>query len=430
MESLILGLFLAQLIACLALGIDLLWALAVGYVLFWGYGVFRGHGPLGVVKMSLGGIGKVKNVLITFIFIGMLTATWRASGTLAAIICYAARAIRPDIFLLLTFLLNCGVSFLTGTAFGTAATMGMVCMTMANAMGLSPVLTGGAILAGSFFGDRCSPVSTSALLVSEVTGTDLFRNLKNMMKSCAVPFVLSCGVYLAAGFLRPAQETALDILSLFSAAFAIHPAALIPAGVILGLSAARVNVKRSIAASAAAAAVLCLALQGMTPAALLRCLVLGFHTADPALEAMLGGGGIVSMVRVGAIVCLSSSYAGIFEGTGLLIGVQSAIARLGRRTFPFLATVLTAALTSMVACNQTLAIMLTQQLCGELEPDKETFALDLEDSVVVISPLVPWSIASAVPLATVGAPTAAVAAACYLYFLPLWRLFRRGRKQA
>ena len=145
---------------------------------------------------------------------------------------------------------------------------------------------------------------------------------------------------------------------------------------------------------------------------------------------MLGGGGIVSMVRVGAIVCLSSSYAGIFEGTGLLTGVQSAIARLGRRTFPFLATVLTAALTSMVACNQTLAIMLTQQLCGELEPDKETFALDLEDSVVVISPLVPWSIASAVPLATVGAPTAAVAAACYLYFLPAWRLFRRGRKQA
>ena len=136
MESLILGLFLAQLIACLALGIDLLWALSVGYVLFWGYGVLRGHGPLGVVKMSLGGIGKVKNVLITFIFIGMLTATWRASGTLAAIICYAARAIRPDIFLLLTFLLNCGVSFLTGTAFGTSATMGMVCMTMAAAMGL------------------------------------------------------------------------------------------------------------------------------------------------------------------------------------------------------------------------------------------------------------------------------------------------------
>lgn len=49
--------------------------------------------------------------------------------------------------------------------------------------------------------------------------------------------------------------------------------------------------------------------------------------------------------------------------------------------------------------------MLTNQLCGENNPDKKEFALSLENSAVVVAPLIPWSIASAVPLAFIGAPT-------------------------
>ena len=73
-------------------------------------------------------------------------------------------------------------------------------MTMANSMGIPPFLTGGAILAGIFFGDRCSPVSTSALLVSELTKTDLFSNIRNMTRSALVPFILSCVLYGILGF--------------------------------------------------------------------------------------------------------------------------------------------------------------------------------------------------------------------------------------
>lgn len=42
----------------------------------------------------------------------------------------------------------------------------------------------------------------------------------------------------------------------------------------------------------------------------------------------------------------------------------------------------------------------------------------------VIAPLIPWSIAGAVPLAAIGAPTSSVCAACYLYLLPLWSFVR------
>ena len=47
-----------------------------------------------------------------------------------------------------------------------------------------------------------------------------------------------------------------------------------------------------------------------------------------------------------------------------------------------------------------------------------------------MAPLVPWSIAGAVPLAAVGAPIASVVVASYLYILPIWsflvRLIRRS----
>lgn len=94
--------------------------------------------------------------------------------------------------LLVSFLLCCLISFLTGTSFGSVATMGVICMTMAKSMGISTILEGGAILAGIYFGDRCSPVSTSALLVSELTGTDLFDNLKQMAKSAWISFGITC----------------------------------------------------------------------------------------------------------------------------------------------------------------------------------------------------------------------------------------------
>lgn len=54
--------------------------------------------------------------------------------------------------------------------------------------------------------------------------------------------------------------------------------------------------------------------------------------------------------------------------------------------------------------------MLAHQLCSDLDQSANDRALDLEDSVVLVAGLVPWSIAGAVPLAI------------YLYAVSAWRL--------
>ena len=432
MEWLTLGLFCAALLVCILLGRSILYALAIGLLLFLLYGRYKGFAWRELLRVALEGVKTVRNILITFVLIGILTALWRAAGTIPVIVCYASGLIRPSVFLLMTFLLNCGVSVLTGTSFGTGATMGVICATMGAAIGVDPKLVGGAVLSGVYFGDRCSPVSTSALLVADLTGTNIFDNIRRMVSSALVPFLLSCGIYFLLG-MKAARSGALpDLNDLFGRAFVLHPAALLPAAVILLLSALRVNVKLAMAASILSAAPLCVLLQHVQPQALLRLSVFGFQTADEAVAAMVNGGGIVSMIRVGGIVCLSASYSGIFRKTGLLDGAKRGVNTLSERTTPFAAMLCTSILAGMVACNQTLTVMLTNQLCAGQARAPADVANDLEDSAIVIAPLVPWSIAGAVPLAAAGAPTSAILLACYLYILPLWRLGRsflaRGRE--
>ncbi|MFR5405620.1 MAG: Na+/H+ antiporter NhaC family protein [Oscillibacter sp.] len=171
-------LFCLALLVCIVLGTNILYALLAGLVIFALYGKKQGFSWKELGKMICSGVKTSASVLLVFPLIGILTAFWRACGTLPFIICCAVDLIRPEILLLMTFLLNCGVSMLTGTAFGTAATMGTICVSVGISMGMDPVLLGGAMLSGVYFGDRCSPVSTSALLVSELTETNIYDNIK------------------------------------------------------------------------------------------------------------------------------------------------------------------------------------------------------------------------------------------------------------
>ena len=419
MEVLMIGIFCALLIICIITGKSILYALLAGLIIFSLYGKKQGYSWRQISRMALQGAWKVKNILLTFILIGMLTALWRQAGTIPAIICYTVRLIKPSTFLLMTFLLNCLISVLTGTALGTAATIGVVCATMASALGIPSWMTGGAILSGVYFGDRCSPVSTSALLVAELTETGIYTNIKNMIKSALAPFTITCILYLTVSIQLHGKTEMPDLGHAFGSEFRLSWIALLPAAVILLLSVMQAGVKIAMIASIVTAIPVCIGLQNMAFTELPELLLNGFHSTDVTVAAMLNGGGITSMLKVGAIVCISSSYSGIFQATGILNGFQKMVCLLADRTKPYFAVLVTSILTSVMACNQTLAIMLTDQLCIRTEPDKLRFANNLEDSAVLIAPLVPWSIACVVPLTAAGAPGYSVLFAVFLYLLPL-----------
>lgn len=425
MELVTLGLFCLVILISVIFNFSLPYALLVGLLIFCLYAGYKGFSLKALGTMIMEGVLAAKNIMIVFMLIGMLTALWRASGTIAVIICYAVQAVQPSVVVLMAFLLNCLISLLTGTSFGTAATMGVIAMTLGKAMGADPTMLGGAILAGAFFGDRCSPVSTSALLISELTHTNIFDNIKLMFKQAWVPFFLSCGLYALSSFFTGGSGETMALEATFGKELILHWSALIPAVLIFALSLCRINVKLAMSASIIAAAILCAALQQHSWTEILTICLQGFQAKDSEVGALLNGGGITSMLKVTAIIAISSSYAGIFKATGLLNNLQSLLKQMSQKITPF-GTIITASIfTSAISCNQTLASMLTYQLCHELEPDETTLALSLENSVITIAALIPWSIACAVPLSAVNAPTSSIFFAFFLYLLPIYTFFKK-----
>ena len=419
-ELIILAIFAVSLFLCIGLDISIIVALLLGFALFFFYGIYKKHSAREMFFFALSGIRTTRNILITFVLIGIITALWRACGTIPYIVYYSTRFCTPQTMVLFTFLLCCLISFLTGTAFGTAATMGVICVTLANSMGIPVLYSGGAVLAGSYFGDRCSPMSTSALLVSSLTDTSLFRNIKVMIKTSFVPFILSCILYLIPGMGFASGKESSEVLELFREYFVFHPAALIPAAVIILFSLLRINVKITMSVSILCSIAVSVLIQQLPLSELIQAAIFGFQPADPDVSALLSGGGIVSMIKVCVIVCLSSCYSGMFDGTGLLDGMRKGLLHISEKITPYGGILLTSVLTGMVSCNQTLTIMLTHQLCCDIEKDPESLASHLENTAVVIPPLIPWSIASTVTLTSVNAPLLCILTAFYLYLLPLW----------
>lgn len=437
-------LFCAVLFASVALGWSIIPALFVGVLLFMGYGLVRRCSLRAMASRAAGSVRSAGTVVVAFVLIGVLTSLWRASGTIAFIVAHSTAVIHAATVIPLSFLLCSAMSVLVGSSFASAATMGTICMSLGLSMQANPVMLGGAILAGVYVGDRCSPVSTSALLVKQLTHTNLFNTIARMLRTGAVPFVLSCVVYVAAavvewlcasggsGFgaasaaVSTNASSITDIGGLFSSAFDLHWLTLVPALLAIVLALLRVDVRLLMLASIAASVAVCVGVQHMEWAELLRLLIFGYHAQNPQVAALLDGGGILSMLTVMAIVCISSAYAGIFAETRMLARLQQVIEMLGHRLGACGATMITATCAAALACNQTLTIMLTHQLCGGLygddESERSAQAIDLEDSAVVIAPLIPWSIAGAVPLATINAPTLSLAAATFLYLLPLSRM--------
>ena len=425
-EIFLMGIFAAALLLCIWAGQSILFALIFGLIIFSLYAREQGHSPKNIFGMWSAGVRTIKPILITFILIGMLTALWRAAGVTPTIIFYTADFFSASIILLMTFWL-CGlISTLTGTAFGTGATMGVICAAIAESLDVSIWLTGGAILSGCYFGDRCSPMSTSALLVATLTRTDIFKNLVGMFRTSITPLILASALYLIVGIIFAGEGAAnVDAKEIFARNFSISASVLIPAILIVVLSLLRLRVQLMMTASILASAAVAVSIQGASFFELIKISVLGFYPEDTELAKILSGGGVISMANVFAIVCLSSCYAGIFQATGFLNTLQGLMIRLGKKFSPFASVLTAATLTNMIGCNQTLAIMLTHQLCRKVEPRAEVFAIHLENSAVIIAPLIVWSIACAVPLTLINAPPESVLAAWYLYLIPLCCLVKR-----
>ena len=136
-ELAIVGCFASILIVGIFTKSSLVLTLGLGYLLFSGYALYKRVSAGDIFKLSLKGMRLVLKVLLLFACIGALVASWRASGTIAAITCWSAHLIQPSYVYAAIFVLTLLMSVISGSSYATSATVGMICINIAAAMPVS-----------------------------------------------------------------------------------------------------------------------------------------------------------------------------------------------------------------------------------------------------------------------------------------------------
>ena len=413
------ALFLGLLVLCLVAGWSVAWAITGGLAIFFLLGLLRGHSPGALWRMAWKK-GRTSLIVVRIlVLIGAITGLWRLSGTIAICIYYGAKLITPGFFLLVAFLLTAVMSYLLGTSFGVASTAGVIFMALARSGGVEPAVAAGAVLSGVYFGDRCSPASSCASLVAAVTGTDLYRNVRQMLKTGALATVLTVAFYALLSRLYPAQAADTQVMAALSENFRLTWPALLPALAMLVLPLVKVPITWAMGCSILLSAGVAWLTQGADLPQVLRAAVMGYQPAQPALAAVMSGGGMVSMATSYVVVIATSLYSGILEGIGVLKPLEGRLEAAAGRFGRLPVMLGTAVLCIMVFCNQAVTVILSEQLLRGAYRDREELAMDMENTGVTLAGLVPWSIACSIPLAMMGAGYEALPYAALLWLTPL-----------
>ena len=429
----VLILFFLSLIFSIYKGIPLLYPLLLGLIYFIVISLLRGHKLNDLGKMILKGSQKSLIVIKIFVLIGAITAVWRACGTVSFIVYYGMAFMSAQYFILFAFLLCCIVSFLLGTSFGTVGTIGVVLIVLGKSGSVDVNVAAGAIIAGAYFGDRCSPMSSSAALVAALTNTDIYINIKNMMKTSMIPFALSIVGYMLLSYWNPLVFQNNQIGDEILQSFDIGIIVVLPALIILLAAVFKVDVKLSMSISILAGIFIGISIQHKTLFEMMNYIMVGYSMdVNSFFAGIIKGGGIYSMINVALIVLISSVYSGIFQGTGLLRGIEELFERLSHKVGVYPTTILTSTASAAFGCNQTLAVILTHQfeykIYEKQQLNKYRLALDLENTVILIAVLIPWNIAGAFPAAALSADASFIIYAFYLFLVPLTNLFTRKMK--
>lgn len=372
---------------------------------------------------------KSLNIIFILILIGMLISSWLSSGVISSIIYYSLKYINPKLFILFAFLITSLVSMLIGTSFGTISAVGIPFIIIGKASGVNLGVLGGAIFSGAYFGDRTSPLSSSLLLLCNLTDLKLFDYVKKIIIDNIIPFILCIGFYLVFSFKYPLTSMDNNLSYELYNYYNVSVLLLLPAVILFVLSIFKVQITISIPISILCAFILDILIQHTTVYDFIYYLVFGYTNNSDILKNIIHGGGIISMLQTCYIIIISCSISGFFSGLNVFENLKDKLKqkKLSKSSL-FLVTVIIGTINAAVGCSQTIAIILTLDIVKELynnqSPDE--LALDISNSAILISALIPWCIAALVPCSLLGINNYSyIPFAFYLYIVPIIHFIRK-----
>lgn len=350
---------------------------------------------------------------IIMMLVGVMIASWIACGTVPMIIYWGLKLINPSMFLL-TACLICGiVAIAIGSSWSVAGTVGIALIGIGAGLGVNPAMTAGAIISGSYLGDKMSPMSDTTNLAPAVAEADIFDHIRSMMYTTGPAFIISLVLYGVLGMQYSAEsinsELVESTLAAIEANFNMNVFLLLPALVVIVMAVRKAPSIPTLLLSALTAVILAMVCQGQSLSSILNILDCGFFVDSGLAEfdKLVNRGGLQSMLWTAALGILGMLYGAIMEKTGLLTSFLEKLNPLVKTTGGLITTVIvTCTILLMATASQTLAIVVGGRMYISEFKKKDllpqVLSRTLEDSGTIISPLVPWSLCGAYMAGTLG----------------------------
>lgn len=366
---------------------------------------------IGMIEGAKSGLGAI----FIFFFIGMLISSWMASGTIPTFIYLALNAVSGKYFFAVAFIVSSVVGISIGSSLTTAATIGVVFISVSSVLGISTVITAGAVISGAFFGDKMSPLSDTCNLASMVVKVDLFDHIRNMMWTTVPAFILSTIFY---AFLSPkSANTDFKKLALLKSTLnqmdLVHWYSLIPFLVLIILAIKKVSAIVTLSMGIFSAILTSLFVQkdyGLGK--IFEVLYAGYqaHSGVKEIDSLLTRGGMESMFFSISMVFLALAMGGLLFKLGILPALLDGIKRfLNRAPILISTTAITSIGINYLLGEQYLSILLPGNAYQEsyhkagLHP--RNLSRVLEDAGTVVNPLVPWSVCGVFLTGVLGVST-------------------------
>jgi NhaC family Na+:H+ antiporter len=362
------------------------------------------------------GISISLGAVLILLAVGGLIGTWLLSGTVPTLIFYGLEILSPSFFYPASCII-CGIVAMSiGSSWTTAATVGVALMGVANGMDLSPAIAAGAVVSGSYFGDKISPLSETTNLAPAVAGTDLFEHIRYMLWTTIPSFVITIILFLFIG-LGQVQEDSVarieEIQTLLAQQFNLSIFNLIPLVVLLTLAIRKMPAFPAVAIGALLGGVWAVifqqdliqslasddykgALAGPTVVWSVLHAGVSFDTGNDQLNDLLSGGGMASMLNTVWLIMCAMAFGAVLEKVGLLKAAVSTILKGAKSAGAMVSrTIITCIGTNLITADQYMAIVMPGRMYKEEFKKRGLHQLNLsrslEDGGTLTSPLIPWN---------------------------------------
>ena len=372
-------------------------------------------------------IAKGMPAILILITVGAMVGTWMTSGTIPMMIYYGVQIVSPKWLLVTAFLITCLVSVATGTSWGSVATMGVALMGIASALGVNPAATAGAVIAGSYFGDKISPLSDTTNLAPLAAGSNLYEHIGHMFWTTVPATIVSLVVYAVVGLnantaAGATSEAVTNMMAQLDQMYDWNILILLPVILVLAGSLLKLPTIPVMILSTVVAGVEGIFMQGISLGNVLTSTVSGFNVtmitrpgfdaANAAFEVtkLLNRGGMNGIMSTTLLVFCAFCFAGIMSRAGCLEVVLKAILSVAKTTGSLiLATVISCITMALTTGNSYLSILIPGEMFRDAYKERglhpKNLSRTLEDAGTVFVPLVPWSAAGAYMAATLGVET-------------------------